>query len=63
MSFIDDEESKADVHGQRPSAANPLFVFEPPTDIAGASKEEIRAWASQIMQALRQQHQRDQETE
>jgi hypothetical protein len=63
MSFTDDEGSTPEREGQRPSASNPLFVFEPPSNIAGASKEEVRAWASQIMQVLRQEHQRDQETE
>ncbi len=63
MSFTDAEESKADGNGRRPSANNPLQVFEPPSNLANASKQEIQAWASQIMQALRQQHQREQETD
>ncbi len=60
MSFTDDDESTKSSEGQRPSAANPLFVVKPPINLATASNEEIRAWSAQVVEAFKQQINRKQ---
>jgi hypothetical protein len=60
MSFTDDEEPTASAKGQRPSATNPLFVVDPPPNLATASREEIRAWSAQVVEAFKQEINRQQ---
>ena len=59
MSFTDEEPAESP-EGPRPSAANPLFVFQPPLNLGTASSEEIRAWSAQVVEAFKQQINRQQ---
>jgi hypothetical protein len=59
MSFTDEEPAESP-KGQRPSASNPLFVFQPPLNLGTASSEEIRAWSAQVVEAFKKQINRQQ---
>jgi hypothetical protein len=58
---FDDEE--IELEGHQPSSRNPLFVVDPPLDLATADTAELREWASQMIAKFKEQSNRSEDSE
>jgi hypothetical protein len=57
MEPVDDSvPEEIELEGRHPSSRNPLFVVDPPPNLATADKAEIRAWAAQMIAAFKEQN-------